>query len=128
MQTKFKKGDRVRAVQDCRNGRFKAGQEGFIDEEVIDDVPFVKWDNGARSPAYFGEEDSDIELIEPRPRIASEMTLREHYAGLALNAFLSNSDLLREFQSDDRKQNVTDMTNSCVLFADDLIQALNEKQ
>ena len=66
MQTKFKKGDRVVVAKGCAGG-----QTGVIDEDLIDDFPFVLWDAGGRSPIHVDA----IELItEPTPtRLESEL-------------------------------------------------------
>lgn len=127
MQTKFKKGDRVRAVKSDAFGVFKKGDEG---EVVYVDYKSLAIDlkrGKSITISLRGAEDV-FELIEPSaPRLASEMTLREYYAGLALNAFLNNSDLIKQFRSDDKEQNNIDLAKSCALFADALIQSLNEK-
>ena len=53
-----------------------------------------------------------------QPRLASEMTLREHYAGLALQGMLANHLRSGEFEQ---------FAEAAVCCADALIQALNKK-
>jgi len=127
METKFKKGDRVRAVKSDSFGSFQKGDEGEVMCVDYKNVAIDFKRGTSISMSLRGVEDV-FELIDrpDSPRLASDMTMREHYAGLALNAFLSNAEFLRKFQADNRDQNNTNIANTCVLFADSLIQALNE--
>lgn len=138
MQTKFKKGDRVVAVKDCAIGFYNEGDECVIDFMGIGEAVILI------DERYFGinieKLQSDFRLKgevqheaiqqpEVAPRLASDMTIREHYAGLALQGMLAADDksLVYDLLAKTNKSIYYCYAKLATEQADALINALNKK-
>ena len=123
---------------DCSELKFRRGDIGTIEEEG--DSPYIFWDYTKRKHMAF---DYEIELLSnaPSPRLASDMTIREEMRyDIAKEIYgdVINEDLPHKKQvcaivgvSEDEYQAEIHFPIYCakrtILFADALINALNEK-
>lgn len=114
MQTKFKKGDPIEVVDKLHPFY---GWMGTVKKQIDEIWVRVDFDNGQCIDV---QKDLIEQYSQPipthSPRLASEMTIREHYALAAFHALSMNSNLPSET-----------IAKKATEQADALINALNEK-
>ena len=121
METKFKKGDKFKAIRKDPFGSFKDGEAVTINGFSEGCVYFIT-ENHKRdcmSASCFDSFFVSIKKEADSPRLASDMTIRERFAMAAMQGFMANPSIQISPEG---------YANDAVLCADALINALNENQ